>query len=293
MEPIHPDPHLKATSPEETLQLVCRIFRNHFSSISTEFIAVACGEVQRAFAGTYPGYQRCDTAFHDFTHTCQAAVATARIFDGHLKSRRPPALTRRDFELGITGILLHDIGFLKEVGDDSGTGAKYTHVHVDRSISFAEKFLSRLGASPDESRLVQLAIRCTAVDGDMNALAFRDERERFIGSALATGDILGTMAAPDYPERLPSLYREFAEAAACGQLGPGENGRYQNADDLLRRTRDFYQNRVRRMLDQQWRQVYRALEYHFGDGRDHYLPAIDMNLTRIDEILAATQKPQR
>ena len=282
------DPLIDTVPPEETLRLTSAIFLAHFPGRSTDFVSAVFHQVKKAFAGAYPGYQPCDTAFHNLAHTCQAAVATVRIFDGHLKSGRPPALTPRDFELGVAGILLHDIGFLKETGDDSGTGAKYTFVHVDRSATFAENFLPRFAVTPDEIRMVQLAIHSTATTGDISGLAFHDDRERFIGCAVGTGDILGTMAAPDYPERLPALYREFAEAATCTHVREGEIAHYPNAEALLRKTRDFYRSYVLRALDRQWGQVYRVLEYHFGDGCDHYLPAIEANLDRIDRILTAS-----
>ena len=280
------DPYIDKVNPDETLRLVSAILLAHFPSQGAEFISAVFHQVQRAFAGTYPGYQRCDTAYHDLAHTCQAAVATVRIFDGHLKSGRTPVLTARDFELGVVGILLHDIGFLKETGDDSGTGAKYTLVHVDRGVKFAEKFLPPFGVDPDEIRLIRSAIHCTATNGGVDERAFRNDRERFIGCALGTGDILGTMAAPDYPERLPALYQEFAEAAASGYIREEEAGYYTSAEDLLRKTRGFYQGYVRRMLDEEWRQVYRLLEYNFPDGANHYVQAIEANLDRIDRILA-------
>jgi hypothetical protein len=283
-------PLITTVSPEETLRLALAISLAHFPGQSTEFISTVFQQVQNAFAGTYPGYQRCDTASHDFAHTCQATVATARILDGHLKSGQPPALTARDFELGVAAILLHDIGFLKETGDDSGTGAKYTHVHVERGAKFAEKFLPRLGVTPDEVRIVQLAIRSTAMNVDMSKLPFRNERERFIGCALGTGDIFGWMAAPDYPERLPQLYREFTEAATPPPGHEDEIPSYRSAEDLLRRSREFYHGYVQQMLDQQWQGAYKALEHHFPDDRNHYLPAIEANLDRIDRLLASPGK---
>lgn len=266
------------------------IFLAHFPNHGAGFISAVFHEVQNAFAGTQQGYQRCDTTFHDLVHTCQATVATIRIFDGHLKSRQPPVLTLRDFELGAAGILLHDIGFLKETGDDSGTGAKHTIVHVDRSAKFAEKFLPRFGVTPDEVRIVQLAIQSTALNVAMSQLPFRNERERLIGCAVGTGDILGAMAAPDYPERLPKLYEEFAEAAAHADLRPKEIAQYQSPEELLCKTRDFYHSYVQPMLEEQWARIYKALEYHFADGRNHYLQAIEKNLERIDRILATTNE---
>jgi hypothetical protein len=284
MEKPSRDPYISTVTPEETVRLTSAIFLAHFSGQSIGFVSAVFHQVQDAFVGRHLGYQRCDTAFHDFAHTCQATVATARLLDGHLKSKGSPALTARDFELAVAGILLHDIGFLKDAGDHSGTGAKHAVVHVDRSAKFAEEFLPRLGVTSDEVRFVQLVIRSTSMNVDMSKLSFRNERERCIGCVLGTADILGTMAAPDYPERLPALYQELAEAAEYSPLREGEIEDYQSAEDLLRKTRDFYRNYVLRMLDQQWGQVYRALEHHFADGRNHYLQAAEVNLDRIDRL---------
>jgi hypothetical protein len=284
MEKIPHSSQIDTVTPAEALCIVCGIFSAHFPGNNAEFITSVFQQTQNAFAGRHSGYQRCDTPFHDFAHTCQATVATVRILDGLLKSNPPLALTVRDFELGVAGILLHDIGFLKDAGDDLGTGAKHAVVHVVRSATFAEGFLPHFGVTPDEIRIVQLAIRSTALNVDMSKLAFRNERERCLGCVVGTGDILGTMAAPDYPERLPALYQELVEAAEYSALGEGEVEDYQSVEDLLRKTRDFYRNYVLRMLDQQWGQVYRALEHHFDDGHNHYLQAAEVNLNRIDRL---------
>jgi len=46
---------------------------------------------------------------------------------------------------------------------------------------------------------------------DVTRLVFRTELEKLVGFALATADLLGQMAAPDYVDKLPILYLEFAE----------------------------------------------------------------------------------
>jgi hypothetical protein len=125
----------------------------------------------------------------------------------------------------------------------------------------------------------------------MSRLAFRNERERFLGCALGTADILGQMAAPDYPERLPALYREFAEAAKDPAQSDAGIAAYRSAEDLIRRTRSFYDGYVRRMLDTEWDGVHRAYTYHFANGTNQYFTAINDNLARIDRILAANPGP--
>jgi hypothetical protein len=260
----------------ETLQFVRELFQGRFPGASSEFLAAVFHQVCELFAGRYPGYQACDTKFHDLAHTCQAAVATLRILDGQIKSGRSPAIVARDFELALAAILLHDAGYIKQAGDTEGTGAKYTLTHVERSAEFAAKFLPPFGVTADEVRFVQVAIQCTGVQVDTSRLEFRDERERFLGCALGAGDMLGQMAATNYPELLPALYREFAEAGMTD---------YDSAGDLMRKTRGFYASHVRELLDVEWGQVHRVLPDHFGNGRNLYLEAIERNLDRIDQML--------
>src|ERR1700735_232463 len=111
------DAALPSGAPEETLSFITALFLIHFPGPGTEFLAGVFNQVRSAFDGSYPGYQGCDTAYHNLAHTCHAAVALACILDGQYKSGRPPVLTPRDYELSLASILLHDIGFLKEVGD--------------------------------------------------------------------------------------------------------------------------------------------------------------------------------
>jgi hypothetical protein len=79
-------------------------------------------------------------------------------------------------------------------------------------------------------------IRCTGVNVDLATIPFTGEAEKVTAFALGTSDLLGQMAAPDYVEKLPVLYLEFAEAA---RFGGGESTRaiaFQNAEDLMRNT---------------------------------------------------------
>ena len=271
----------------QALDFVRAVFVRHFGGHDTGFLEKVFAAAQDLFEGRYPGYQASDTAYHDFKHTCEATVAVVRILDGHLKGKTPPAIGHREFELTVAATLLHDSGFMKKSGDDSGTGAKYTLEHVKRSGDFAEECLGALRASPEEVQLVRLAIDCTGIQVRVEDLPFRNEQERFLGCALGTGDMLGQMAAPDYPQRLGSLYREFAEAAAAHAGGTDSwIAGYASEEDLKRKTRRFYEGYVREMLDKHWGGAYRDLDHHFQDGKNHYLEAIEANLERIERELA-------
>ncbi len=273
---------------DKTLDFVKNTFTSHFLGKSTIFLEQAFERIQDLFEGRYPGYQHSDTAYHDFKHTCEATVAVVRILDGHIKSGKFPAVSSRDFELIIAAISLHDTGFIKQVGDNEGTGAKYTLTHVKRSQKVAANFLPEFGLTVDEITFIQLLIDCTGVKIDVDNLPFYKDQERFLGRVLGTGDILGQMAAPDYPERLSRLYEEFKEAAAYSKDSGSWIDNYHNAEDLMRKTRDFYEVYVKQLLETQWGGVHRALLHHFSDGKNHYLQSIEANLDHIEQKVQTT-----
>ena len=71
---------------DKTSDFIINTFTSHFSDASTTFLAGVFAKIQDLFEGRYPGYQESDTAYHDFAHTCRAAVTVSRILDGHIKS---------------------------------------------------------------------------------------------------------------------------------------------------------------------------------------------------------------
>jgi len=268
---------------DKTSDFIIKMFTSHFSDASTTFLAGVFEKIQDLFEGRYPGYQKSDTAYHDFAHTCRAAVTVSRILDGHIKSGKIPVLGRRDFELSIAATLLHDSGFIKKSRDDAGTGGKYTLTHVKRSEEFAATFLPEFDVSAEEIHLIQLMIDCTGVAVNVEYLPFNNDRDRFFGWVLGTGDILGQMAAPDYPESLYGLYQEFAEAAAYSNANGSWIEDYSSAEDLMKKTRNFYEGYVQWMLQTQWGGVHEALSHHFGNGKNPYLESIEVNIEDIEQ----------
>ncbi len=268
---------------DETSDFIIKTFTSHFSDASTSFLEKVFEKIQDLFEGKYPGYQQSDTAYHDFAHTCRATVAVSRILDGHIKSGKIPDLGWRDFELVIAATLLHDSGFIKLSHDATGTGGKYTLTHVKRSGEFAETFLPEFGVTADEIRLIQLIIDCTGVAVNVEYLPFNNDQDRFLGWVLGTSDILGQMAAPDYPESLYGLFQEFAEAAAYSNASGSWIEDYSSAEDLMRKTRNFYEGYVQWMLQTQWGGVHEALLHHFDDGKNHYIECIVANIEAIEQ----------
>ncbi len=240
------------------------------------------------FTGGHANYRPIDARYHDFEHTLQVTLCMVRLlYRSHLAKAQPP-LTQRMFELGLLAILLHDTGYLKRRGDHRGTGAKYTLVHVDRSAKFAEELLSQKGGFQDrEIEAVQNMIHCTGVNTDLNAIPFRSKLERWIGFALGTSDLLGQMAAEDYVEKLPVLYLEFEESARYQGGKPGPAGRFESADDLMRKTPAFWEKYVLPKLTREFEGIYCYLNVPYPDGPNFYVDRIQANIARLRRQLAA------
>jgi hypothetical protein len=89
------------------------------------------------------------------------------------------------------------------------------------------------------------------------------------------------MAAPDYVEKLPVLFLEFAEAAQFGGTGAPDSIRFASADELMRRTPQFWENYVWPKLSNDFAALYRYLNEPFPHGPNYYLDRVVANLSRL------------
>ena len=266
-------------------RVVAEIYQELFPSGLATFIETTFRWVTDAFAGNYGDFQRIDAKYHDLEHTLQVTLAFARLLRGYHRARATPSLSQRGFELGLVAILLHDTGYLKQRSDTEGTGAKYTLVHVSRSADFAAAFLRDKGFSAPEIKSVQNMIRCTGVNADLIAIPFSSDLERVIGYALASADLVGQMAAPDYIAKLGILYQEFEEANRYAGK-PADSVMFKSADELRSRTPQFWESYVRPKIENDFRGLYRFLEG--SDGRNVYIERIEANIARLQQELSAT-----
>jgi len=202
-----------------------------------------------------------------------------------------PRLTRRIFELGLLAIFMHDTGYLKKRGDTGGTGAKYTLTHVGRSIQFAGELMFGRDYPIEDILAVQNMIRCTGVNVKLDSIPFQDELERLAGFALGTADLLGQLAAPDYVDKLPILYLEFAEAASYNEGKMKAGGFFSSAEDLMQKTPMFWEKYVQQKINREFLGLFRFLNVPYPDGRNSYIERIDANIARLRRQLAAEAKP--
>lgn len=241
------------------------------------------------FSGQYRDYQAIDAHYHDLEHTLQGALCMARLLRGrHRQPAELPRLTQRMFELGLLAMLTHDTGYLKKRGDTGGTGAKYTLIHVDRSIAFAGELMSANHFPAPQILAVQNMIRCTGVNIKLDAIPFQNPLERIVGFALGAADLLGQMAAPDYVDKLPTLYSEFEEAARHSPDGKMKaGGFFASAEDLMQKTPLFWENYGRNKINREFLGLHRFLNDPYPDGPNDYLDRIESNIARLRRQLAA------
>ena len=275
--------HVDTRKPPEVEAQVRSIYQGMFPDGDAACVARAFAWAGQCFTGRRAGYLPIDARYHDFEHTLQGTLCFARLLHGRHAARAKPEVRQHAFELALLAILFHDTGYLKKQGDSEGTGAKYTSIHVARSADFAREFLAAKGCPAGDIESVRNMIHCTGVNADLRAIPFQDELERTLGCAMGIADLLGQMAAPDYVEKLPALYLEFAEAARHDGPNAGRMAACRSAGELARNTPSFWENYVLPKINNDFGRLHVFLNTPYPDGPNPYLQAIRYNLSRIDQ----------
>jgi hypothetical protein len=277
-----------ATKDTEAVEReVQKIYLELFPEGDPVFVSRAFGWAVDCFRGNYADYQAIDARYHDLEHTMQGTLCMARLLKGRHKAKAQPEISQRLFKLGLLAILTHDTGYLKKRSDKDGTGAKYTAIHVERSVEFAGHLLTEKGFSQEDIRAVQNMISCTGVDASLNTIPFQGEAEKIVGYALGTADLVGQMAADDYVDKLPVLYSEFAEAAQFKDNAKHHIPPFSSADDLMRKTPAFWEKFVLPRLEKEFGGLHKFLGDPLSHGPNDYLNRIEKNISRLRERLAA------
>ena len=264
-------------------------YRALFPQQDRLFVPKVFGWAIDCFTGNYRDYQPIDAHYHDFEHTLQGTLCMIRLLSGYHRANANPTLTKKMFELGLLAILLHDTGYLKERDDTEGTGAKYTLIHVNRSMEFAAQLLSEKRFKKNEIQAVQNMIRCTGVNVDLTGIPIQSELEMTVGFALGTSDLLGQMAADNYIDKLEILYLEFAESARFNTGKGTATGAFASADDLRQKTPFFWEKYVIPKINRDFKGLYQYLNQPWPDGRNVYLERIAANIERLHRELATAQ----
>lgn len=285
-QPAMPDlSEVDFSSPAEILGLVKERHGHLFGAANDAYIDEFMDAVEVLFNGRYPGYQAMDTAYHDITHTLQATLCLVELIFQRHEQGVAPRITADDFRCALVAVLFHDIGFLKEMGDTEGTGAKYTHLHEQRSCDFARGFLQRRRWTEGDIRCVENLISSTGPRVNVNEIRFRSPIERLLGQAVCTGDYIGQISDPRYPDRLEPLFNEFAESYRYQGI-PADQWPFRSYEALLRGTPAFWDVFVQRKLNLECAGIWRHLE-HPQTGDNPYMASVERNMATIRQRIAA------
>jgi hypothetical protein len=266
---------LDCEKPEAVINEVQTIFFHSYKLESFEKIESAFTQICSLFNGTFKGYRGCNTEYHDLKHTLDAFLATARLIDG--RNLTSGILNERKSVNILLAALLHDTGYIQDDFDNEGTGAKYTAVHVKRSIEFTEKNASRLQLSETDISEISSFIACTGLKSDY--ISTLSGEDRLGGSILGTADLIGQMSDRAYLEKLLFLYYEFSEAGMEG---------FDTTFDILRKTLAFYESTMDR-LDNPLMKCYDFAQHHFksriGMDENLYMTAIEKQMDYLKSII--------
>ncbi len=239
--------------------------------------ARAWDDIILLFQGRYPCFRQSNLKFHDLSHTTSVTLAVARLMHGAVEAGR--TLTEKDVNMGLISGLMHDTGYIQSEDDTEGTGAKYTLIHVDRSISFLKEYYRNDPLFKEDLPAFQDILHCTGLNNKVTEIHFGNETVALLGKILGTADLLGQMSERYYLERLLDLYNEYVEGGITT---------FTSQLDLLDKTRGFYEM-TRRRFAEDMGDVYRFSRHHFrmrwGIDEDLYIQAIERNISYIDWVL--------
>jgi len=275
--------------------LIKEIYAAEFGSDSN-LLNDILADISDLYQGKWDTHQPCLTGYHNLGHAIDVALLTARMIGGWNKVNGDdhPTIGKDLFLAAIASALFHDSGYIKEMGDDIGTGGKYSFNHEARSMALAKSYLSR-NKWPDRTiELVPDIISITKfhVPLAMQGL-FESREEEVIGRMMATADLVAQMADVDYMHRINDLYDELKEAYEFEGIENLEKKGFKifsSAQEMIDGTVGFYESFVLPRLKQLGR-MDQYLVAFFGDGRNPYLENITANLS--DQLMAKRNSWQR
>jgi hypothetical protein len=264
-------------NPREVLKEVKKIVHLMYPGFNFNPVQDVFKDVVKLFRGEYLGYRACNTRYHDLRHTSGCFLAMARLIHGGFV--QGTVMEERDAALGLITALLHDTGYIQTEADDNGTGAKYTMVHVERSIEFMKIYFAQHGYSSKDFLFCSNCLKCTGLEVKIGELKFVSRNNETLGQMLGTADLLGQMADRAYLERLPLLYREFKEGGVPG---------FTNELDLLQKTPAFWeftQNRFAGELGGVDRLMRDHFRVRWGIDQDMDRETVEKNIAYLQVIL--------
>ena len=284
---------INTTDPVCVKLEVARIYRSLYK-VESPALNRAFDDLVRLYYGEYPGYQRCDTHYHDLQHVLDVTLAMARLLDGYERSRGDgPHIDRELYQLGVICALFHDCGYIRRANDTKhANGAAYTATHVSRGGKFLKGYLPEIGLEKFAD-VAGLVLHFTGYERAVETIKLPDPIFKLVGSLLGSADIIAQMSDRCYLEKCRDrLYPEFvAGGITHKKTVKGEVVVFASADDLLRKTPSFYQNASKR-LDKDLGGAYQYAQAHFG-GQNLYMDALKQNIRFVERAVGNGEIPLR
>lgn len=287
--------HVNVEDPDAVRDGVLAVFSARYPGADLAPLAAAFADTKALFHGAYPGHLPCDTLYHDLRHTLDVSLAMARLVEGHDRLQSAPyRLGARRAMLGVIVALLHDAGYLRRASEaDVGNGAVFTKTHVSRSAEFLAQYLPRIGFA-EEAPVAGRLVHFTGYEQEIADIDVADPRDRLLGYMVGTADLIAQMSDRVYLEKCRDfLYQEFVWGGIAREtlLDGREVVTYHSAEDLIRKTPEYYQKVARKRIDEQLGAVDRYAAAHF-DGTNLYQTAIAHTMLFLRHVVDADDLSQ-
>jgi hypothetical protein len=273
---------LAALLPDEKIETinseVRSLFAHHYPVEEYSLIDNAVKLIDDLFNGRFPGYSACNTEYHDFHHTLEVFLASARLMDGYNIRNKEKYKIMTAVNI-LLAALFHDTGYIQESWDNSGTGAKHTQSHVERSMEFLNMHHYKFNIPIMDIACICRFILSTKMTEDFNAISFHSEKEKSAAALVASADLMGQMSNRAYLEKLLFLYNEYKEAEIFG---------YETEFDILKKSVAFY-TKVEERLNRDLNEMFKYAEAHFSKRfnikSNLYMLAIERQMDYLNTII--------
>lgn len=263
-------------NPSQLLKEVGEICLLMDGDLHSGFRRKVLNDILALFEGRYPGYHKCNTEYHDLRHTLECLIAMTRLIHGAFVEGY--SFEEREIILGIISALMHDTGYIQKI-EESGTGARHTKDHIQRSIEFMREYFQKVGLSHDDFEFCRNCLMCTGLHIKIEDIPFVSWENEMMGKMLGTADLIGQMGERTYVEKLSFLFLELKE---------GGINEYKSELDLLRKTNHFYEL-VKERLVTELGNMSRFIRSHFRErwnmDKDPYQEAMDKNISYLEHII--------
>jgi hypothetical protein len=263
-------------NPDAVLRYVGKSFSDAYPGVSFSGVKQAFNLTHDLYFGRFPGYVACRTGYHDYRHTMDVFVASMRLLDGGILDGRgiSPALA----EDVLIASLLHDSGYIQEIGDEEGTGARYTKTHVARSVDFVKSHSFAFGINRPRAERIGRLITGTELSMIWKDIPFDGDDERTAAAVLA---------ARIFWAKWPTgrIWK------SCSSSTTNSGGRHRRLQDRLRHpAQDLFLLRLHRGAAERppRRGVLRRedpFRERCGEDRDLYREAIHRQMTYLSDMM--------